>query len=146
MPLAQTLVLDTNNLAACWQDALMPDLPSAIDNAPAVYVSHDEDANLGGAGGAIFVIGGHEPPPGPSRLVFRYDLATSTWEQFQIPQLVVPEPATGRRNQAAVFVPAQAVKGSSKGVPGLWTFGGNIGFTAQIMTNTSEYYAIINNP
>ncbi len=135
-PINDTIVLDTDNLGACWQDAAMADLPSANGDAPAVYV--DE----GFLGGGIYTIGGGWPSPGPYRWVFRYDIAADAWEDF--PQLAVPDPATGRRNQAAVYVPASAgaILGLGNGVPGIWTFGGYDGSDANAMTNSSEYFSI----
>ncbi len=141
VPLTDTVVLDIDNLAACWQDDLMADLPQANGDAPAVYV--DE----GYLGGGIYVIGGYWPQPGPYRWVFRYDLATDTWEDF--PQLTVPSPSTGRRNQAAVYVPASAQTsptGLGDGIPGLWTFGGYDGSNANAMTESSEFFSIEANP
>jgi len=138
-PINDTIVLDTDNLGACWQDGLMADLPQANGDAPAVYVPDSE----GFLGGGIYVIGGFWPSPGPYRWVFRYDMATDTWEDF--PQLVVPDPAAGRRNQAAVYVPTLS-RGLGNGVPGLWTFGGYDGSAANAMTETSEYFSIESDP
>lgn len=137
-PISDTLVLDTDNMAACWQDADMADLPSANGDAPAVYV--DE----GFLGGGIYVVGGYWPEPGPYRWVFRYDVATDTWENF--PQLAVQDPATGRRNQAAVYVPASATEGLGNGAPGIWTFGGYDGSGTNAMTNSSEFFSIKDSP
>jgi subtilisin family serine protease len=144
VPIAQTLVLDTANLSACWQDAGMADLPSPNGDAPAVFVSHADNAYLGGAQGAIFVVGGYWPAPGPYRHVFRYDIAANAWETF--PDLAIPAPATGRRNQAAVFVPDITLNGLGTGVPGIWTFGGYDGSAANAMTETSEFFSITNGP
>jgi subtilisin family serine protease len=142
VPIAQTLVFDTTSPGSCWSDAAMPDLPSANGDAPAVYVSHADNAYMGGASGAIFIIGGYWPSPGPYRWVFRYDVAGNTWDQFQ--QLVVPDPATGRRNQAAVFVPNSGLNGIGTGVPGIWTFGGYDGSAANAMTATTEFFSVTN--
>jgi subtilisin family serine protease len=139
-PITDTVVLDTGNLGGCWQDGLMADLPSANGDAPAVFVN---EGYLGGTGGGIFVVGGYWPPPGPFRWVFRYDIATDTWEDF--PQLVIPNPASGRRNQAAVYVPASPTNGPSglgNGVPGIWVFGGYDGSGTNAMTNSSEFFSI----
>ena len=139
VPLDDTLVLDTTNLPACWQDPAMADLPQANGDAPAVYV------DSGFLGGGIFVIGGFWPSPGPYRWVFRYDIATDTWEDF--PQLVIPDPATGRRNQAAVYIPSTTMRspeGLGNGVPGIWTFGGYD--TPTTMSETSEFFSYSNSP
>jgi PKD repeat protein len=135
IPLNDTVVFDTANPSACWQDGLMADLPEANGDAAAVYV--DE----GYLGGGVYVVGGYWPPPGPYRWVFRYDVATDTWEEF--PELVIPEPATGRRNQALVYVPSSAgTLGIGDGVPGMWTFGGYDGSGTNASTNTSEFFSI----
>ncbi len=137
-PLADTVALDTSNLAACWQDAAMADLPTGFENgdAPAVYV--DE----GYLSGGIYVVGGTWPTP--DNWVFRYDLATDSWNT-DFPQLVIPSPATGRRNQALVYVPASAgsmIEGLGSGIPGLWTFGGYDGSVGDAMTDSSEYFSV----
>ena len=106
-PINDTLVLDVTNPGAGWLDAPVADMPQANGDAPAVYVN---EGYLGGANGGIFVIGGYWPSPGPYRWVFRYDIATDTWESF--PDLMVPDPATGRRNQAAVYVHRRPPKDS----------------------------------
>ncbi len=136
-PISQTVVLDTNNLPACWQDGLMADMPQANGDAPAVYVD-DPGTYLDGG---IYVVGGYWPSPGPYRWVFRYDLATDTWEEF--PDLAIPDPATGRRNQAAVYVPASAGPESvGSGIPGIWTFGGYDGSGTNAMTDSSEFFSV----
>ena len=131
-PINDTVVYDTANPGACWQDDLMADLPQANGDAPAVYV----DENY--IGGGIFVVGGFWPAPGPNRWVFRYDVAGDFWESF--PDLVVPTPATGRRNEAAVYIPSTSA-GTGAGVPGLWAFGGYDGSGTNAMTESSEYFA-----
>ncbi len=131
-PITDTVVLDTTDLASCWQDDLMADLPEANGDAPAVYV----DENY--IGGGIFVVGGYWPVPGPYRWVFRYDTAGDLWESF--PQLAIPAPATGRRNQAAVYIPTSSA-GTGDGIPGLWTFGGYDGSGTNAMTDSSEFFA-----
>jgi len=138
VPLNDTLVLDLDNLAAGWQDDLMADMPAVNGDAPAVYV---DEGYLGGDAGGIFVIGGSWPAPGPYRWVFRYDIATDTWDDT-FPELAVPDPATGRRNQAAVYVPVLETAGLGDGQPGIWTFGGYDGSGTNAMTNTSEYFSI----
>ena len=141
-PLDDTLVLDVNNLDAGWQDALMADLPAANGDAPAVYV---DEGYLGGEAGGIFIIGGHFY--GPYRWVHRYDLASDIWESF--PELAIPDPATGRRNMAAVYVPAEEdtlSKGLGTGVPGIWVFGGFDGADSNTMTETSEFFSLEDNP
>jgi subtilisin family serine protease len=135
-PIVDTVVLDATNVAAGWNDVAMADLPIVNGDAPAVYVN---EGYLGGTGGGIFVIGGGWPAPGPYRYVYRYDIATDTWEDF--PQLVIPAPATGRRNQAAVYVP-NLTEGLGDGVPGIWTFGGYDGSGTNAMTETSEFFSI----
>lgn len=141
-PINDTVVLDTNNLAACWQDAAMADLPQANGDAPAVYV---DEGYLGSPGGAIFVVGGYWPVPGPYRWVFRYDVVADTWESF--PDLAIPAPATGRRNQAAVYVPASAsTLGLGNGVPGIWTFGGYDGSNTNAMAGSSEFFSYKSGP
>lgn len=137
VPQVKTYVLDTNNMAACWQDAAMADLPEAVGDAPAVFVP--AGTYMGGSDGAIFTVGGVWPTPGPYRFVWRYDMGTDTWEEF--PELAIPTPATGRRNQAAVFVPPYA-KGLGDGVPGIWTFGGYDGSGTNAMTETSEFFSV----
>jgi hypothetical protein len=132
VPITDTLVLDTQNLASCWQDDAMADLPQANGDAAAVYVGENY------LGGGIFMIGGYWPPPGPYRWVFRYDLAGDTWETF--PDLAIPAPSTGRRNQAAVYVPSTSA-GPGEGVPGIWTFGGYDGTVSNGMTQSSEWFA-----
>jgi hypothetical protein len=131
-PINDTVVFDTANPAACWQDNLMADLPSADGDAPAVYV----DENY--IGGGIFLVGGLWPAPGPDRWVFRYDVAGDFWEMF--PDLVIPAPATGRRNEAAVYIPSTS-GGTGDGIPGLWAFGGYDGSGTNAMTDTSEFFA-----
>ncbi len=131
-PINDTVVFDTANPAACWQDGLMADLPQANGDAPAVFV----DENY--IGGGIFVVGGYWPAPGPYRWVYRYDVEGDFWESF--PQLVIPTPATGRRNQAAVYIPSTSA-GTGDGIPGLWTFGGYDGSNTNAMTETSEFFA-----
>ncbi len=128
IPINDTVVFDTAKPDACWQDNLMADLPSANGDAPAVYV--DE----GYMGGGIFVVGGNFTSI--QRLVYRYDLAGEVWETF--PQLVIPSPATGRRNQAAVYIPGNEVR-----EPRLWTFGGFDGSGTNAMTDSSEFFANI---
>ena len=61
-PINDTVVYDTANPGACWQDDLMADLPQANGDAPAVYV----DENY--IGGGIFMVGGFWPVPGPEPL------------------------------------------------------------------------------
>ena len=130
-PINDTVVFDTANPGACWQDDLMADLPAANGDAPAVYV----DENY--IGGGIFVIGGLWPAPGPDRWVFRYDVVGDFWEYTpQFPALAIPAPATGRRDQAAVYIPS-----TSGGAPALWTFGGYDGSGTNAMTETSEFFA-----
>ncbi len=131
-PINDTVVYDTANPGACWQDNLMADLPQANGDAPAVYV----DENY--IGGGIFVVGGFWPAPGPNRWVFRYDVAGDFWEPF--PDLAIPDPAAGRRNQAAVYIPSSS-GGTGAGIPGLWTFGGYDGSGVNAMTETSEFFA-----
>ncbi len=138
VPQVKTYVLNTNNLAACWQDAAMADLPAANGDAPAVYVP--PGTYMGGAYGAIFTIGGVWPSPGPDRWVWRYDILADTWTEF--PDLAIPAPASGRRNQAAVFVP-EATKGLGNGIPGIWTFGGYDGSGTNAMTATSEFFSVV---
>ena len=140
-PINDTVVLDITNLAAGWQDAAMADLPVVNGDAPAVYVN---EGYLGGDAGGIFVIGGGWPAPGPYRYVYRYDILSDTWEEF--PQLVIPAPATGRRNQAAVYVPDVTIQGLGDGQPGIWTFGGYDGSGTNAMTETSEFFSINVNP
>jgi subtilisin family serine protease len=130
-PINDTEVLETTDLGSCWQDALMADLPAANGDAPGVYV----DENY--IGGGIFMIGGSWPAPGPDRWVFRYDVAGDFWEYTPaFPALAIPAPATGRRNQAAVYIPAVGDR-----VPALWTFGGYDGSGTNAMTETSEFFA-----
>ncbi len=136
VPLDDTLVLDVSS-GGCWDDAAMPDLPQANGDAPAVYVAPDQ--MLGDPGGAIYVIGGYWPSPGPYSWVFRYDIASGSWEEF--PALVIPDPASGRRNQAAVYIPLGGLLGLGNGVPGLWTFGGYDGSGTNAMTESSEYFS-----
>jgi hypothetical protein len=135
VPLADTLVLDTQNLALCWQDGVVADLPEGFENgdAPAVYV--DEGYLAGG----IYVIGGVWPQPGPYNWVFRYDLAADTWETS------FPVLNQARRNQAAVWVPGLVTEGLGDGVPGLWTFGGYDGLATNSMTNLTEFFSIVGN-
>lgn len=144
VPIADTLVLDTNNLAACWQDGAMADLPTGNGDAQAIYVP---DGYLGGSAGGIFMVGGYWPTPGPYRWVFRYDMATDTWENF--PQMVNFDPATGRRNYALAYVPDVVLKngthGLGDGVPGIWAFGGFDGSGTNAMSNTSEFFSIAPN-
>jgi subtilisin family serine protease len=136
-PIADTVVLDTADMASCWQDDLMADLPSANGDATAAYVN-DPGTYLDGG---IYVVGGMWPSPGPYRWVFRYDLATDTWEDF--PQLAIPAPATGRRNEAVVYVPASAGPESvGNGIPGLWAFGGYDGSGTNAMTASSEFFSV----
>jgi PKD repeat protein len=137
IPINDTVVLDIDNQAAGWQDAAMADLPQANGDAPAVYVN---EGYLGGDDGAIFVVGGFWPSPGPYRWVFRYDIASDTWEDF--PQLAVPDPATGRRNQAAVYVNSSPTAGLGDGEPGIWTFGGYDGSGTNAMSESSEFFSI----
>ncbi len=142
VPIDDTLVLDLDNLQAGWQDALMPDLPAANGDCPAVYVP---DGLLGGDEGAIFVIGGNFN--GPFRWVFRYDLASGLWEDF--PELAIPDPATGRRNMAAVYVSGEDefhINGIGDGSTGLWTFGGFDGSGTNAMTGSSEFFSYADNP
>jgi subtilisin family serine protease len=87
-------------------------------------------------GGGIYMVGGFWPAPGPYRWVFRYDLAGDVWESF--PELAIPDPATGRRNQAAAYIPAAEGRNA-----GLWTFGGYDGSGANAMTDSSEFYSNI---
>ena len=131
VPISDTVVYDTANPGSCWQDGLMADLPQADGDAPAVYV----DENY--IGGGIFLVGGVWPAPGPDRWVFRYDVAGDFWEMF--PELVIEPPATGRRNQAAVYIPSTS-GGTGVGIPGLWTFGGYDGSGVNAMTDTSEFF------
>jgi subtilisin family serine protease len=135
-PITDTVRLDLTDLASGWQDAAVADMPEANGDAPGVYV---DEGLLGGAGGGIFVIGGYWPVPGPYRWVFRYDIATDTWESF--PNLAIPTPATGRRNQAAVYVHTPPIEGLGNGEPGLWTFGGYDGSGTNAQTNTSEFFS-----
>lgn len=135
IPLNDTLVLDTDNMAACWQDAAIADLPDGFENgdAPAVYV--DEGYLAGG----IYVVGGVWPAPGPYQWVFRYDIATDSWD-VEFPIL-----NEARRNQALVYVPASAGRGAESlgdGIPGIWTFGGYDGTSANAMTNSVEFFSI----
>jgi len=142
VPIDDTLVLDLNNLQAGWQDALMPDLPTANSDCPAVYVP---DGLLGGDEGAIFIIGGNFN--GPFRWVFRYDLASGLWEDF--PELAIPDPATGRRNMAAVYVAGEDeshLTGIGDGSTGLWVFGGFDGSGTNAMTGSSEFFSYADNP
>jgi subtilisin family serine protease len=129
VPITDTLVLDTADLGACWQDDLMADLPAVNGDAPAVYVPPEDEP----IGGGIFVVGGNFTTI--DRLVFRYDLVGDLWEEFR--QLVIPDPATGRRNQALAYLPSTA---SGDGTPGLWTFGGYDGSGTNAMTETSEFF------
>ncbi len=131
-PINDTVVYDTANPGACWQDDLMADLPQANGDAPAVYV----DENY--IGGGIFMVGGFWPSPGPNRWVFRYDVAGDIWESF--PDLAVPAPATGRRNEASVYIPSTS-GGTGAGVPGLWAFGGYDGSGTNAMTESTEFFA-----
>ena len=128
-PITDTLVLDLENIAAGWQDDLMADLPQPIGDASAVYVA--ENALNSG----IYLIGGLWPDP--VRTVYRYDLASDTWETF--PDLVIPAPATGLRNHAAVYIPSSS-SGTGAGIPGLWVFGGYDGSITNAMTSTSEFF------
>src|SRR4030042_3970615 len=128
-PINDTLVYDTENTAACRQDGLMADLPQANGDAPAAYV--DEYY----IGGGIFTVGGFWGSPGAYGWVFRYDIAGDLWETF--PDLVIPAPATGRRNQAAVYIPSTSA-GTGEGIPGLWTFGGYDGEATTSMSDSSE--------
>jgi subtilisin family serine protease len=131
-PINDTVVFDTANPAACWQDDLMADLPVVNGDAPAVYV--DESY----IGGGIFVIGGNFSTIG--RIVFRYDVASDFWEYSpDFPPLVILSPATGRRNQAAVYIPS-----ASGATPALWTFGGYDGSGTNAMTETSEFFENLN--
>lgn len=143
VPTAQTLVLDTTNVAAGWQDSLMADMPYANGDAPAVYV---DEGYLGGDAGGIFVIGGYWPSPGPYRWVFRYDIASDTWDSF--PSLAIPSPATGRRNMAAAYVstPINSITGLGDGSTGIWVFGGFDGTAANAMTGSSEFFSLEDNP
>lgn len=141
IPISDTVVLDTNNMAACWQDGLMADFPVGNGDAQAAYVN---EGYLGGVSGGIFVAGGYWPSPGPYRWVYRYDVATDAWETF--PNLVIPDPASGRRNHALVYLPASAGEGLGDGVPGLWAFGGYDGSGTNAMTESSEFFSISANP
>jgi PKD repeat protein len=141
VPIDDTLVLDVSAGTPAWNDAAVADMPQANGDAPAVYVNQ---GYLGGAGGGIFVIGGYWPSPGPYRWVFRYDVVTNTWESF--PDLMIPDPSTGRRNQAAVYVTAPTGEGLGNGQPGLWTFGGYDGSGTNAMTVSSEFFSVnVNN-
>jgi subtilisin family serine protease len=131
-PINDTVVYDTANPGSCWQDGLMADLPQANGDAPAVYVGENY------IGGGIFVVGGFWPAPGPNRWVFRYDVAGDFWESF--PDLAIPAPATGRRNEAAVYIPSSS-GGTGVGIPGLWAFGGYDGSGTNAMTESSEFFA-----
>jgi uncharacterized repeat protein (TIGR01451 family) len=147
IPLNDTVVLDTANLGACWQDSAMADLPSADGDATATYVP---DGFLGGTAGGIYVVGGFWPSPGPYRWVFRYDVASDTWENF--PELSIPAPATGRRNLAVTYIPPAArnaggePQGIGTGVPGIWAFGGYDGSGTNAMTASSEFFSIESGP
>jgi PKD repeat protein len=136
VPSNDTLLLDLNDLASGWQDDAVADLPVENGDAPAVYV---DEGLLGGDAGGIFVIGGFWPVPGPYRWTFRYDIATNLWEQF--PDLAIPLPATGRRNQAAVYVESLPTLGLGDGQPGIWTFGGYDGSGTNAMAETSEFFS-----
>jgi subtilisin family serine protease len=129
-PINDTLVYDTTDPASCWQDDLMADLPAANGDAPAVFVDG------GFMTGGIYMVGGLWPSPGPDRWVFRYDLAGDVWESF--PELAIPDPATGRRNQAATYIPSAEGRNAA-----LWTFGGYDGSGTNAMTETSEFYSNI---
>jgi subtilisin family serine protease len=83
--------------------------------------------------------------PGPYRWVFAYDVATDTWDET-FPQLVVPDPATGRRNFALVYVPIGAASGIGTGIPGMWAFGGYDGSGTNAQTDTSEFYSYLPEP
>ncbi len=128
VPINDTVVWNLDDPFGCWQDAGMADLPQVNGDAPAVYVAENY------IGGGIFVIGGTWPDP--NRRVFRYDLAGDFWASMS--DLVIPAPATGVRNEAAVYIPSTSnIHG--KGIPGIWIFGG---FTGGLtMTNTSEFFA-----
>ncbi len=131
-PITDTVVLDPADMGACWQDDLMADLPEADGDAPAAFVGENY------IGGGIFLAGGYWPVPGPYRWVFRYDVAGDFWESF--PDLAIPTPATGRRNQALVYIPSTS-GGTGDGIPGLWTFGGYDGSGTNAMTQSSEFFA-----
>jgi subtilisin family serine protease len=141
VPISDTIVLDTNNLAAGWQDDLMADLPVGNGDAPAIYVN---EGYLGGEAGGIFVAGG--PFDYINRWVFRYDMASDTWESF--PELAIPDPATGRRNMGLVYVPQEdkTISGLGDGSSGLWTFGGFDGEGSNTMTGSSEFFSLVDNP
>jgi subtilisin family serine protease len=135
VPVTDTLMLDTDNLGACWQDGAIADLPDGFANgdAPAVYV--DEGYLAGG----IYIIGGVWPAPGPLQWVFRYDVATDAWD-VEFPIL-----NQARRNFAAVYVPASAGGGAESlgdGVPGIWGFGGYDGTATNAMASSSEFFSI----
>src|SRR4030065_2461016 len=65
-------------------------------------------------------------------------MATDTWERFV--DLAIPDPATGRRNQAVAYIPASSA-GTGDGIPGLWTFGGYDGSGTNAMTDSSEFFS-----
>lgn len=134
IPITDTVVLDTANLGACWQDGDMADLPDGFANgdAPAVYITE------GYLDGGIYVVGGSWPAPGPFNWVFRYDVAGDSWD-VEFPVL-----NQARRNYALVYVPASACSCESlgDGIPGMWAFGGYDGTAANAMTESSEYFSI----
>jgi hypothetical protein len=52
-----------------------------------------------------------------------YDVGTNTWDQF------FPDLNQARRNHAGAFVPTSTAD-PNDGLPGMWVFGGNIGYDA----------------
>lgn len=66
MPIADIVVLDTNDFASCWQYGTMADLPQASGDAPAIYV----DENV--LAGRILMISGYWTFPRPYRWVSHY--------------------------------------------------------------------------
>jgi hypothetical protein len=129
VPQAVTQVLDTANLAACWQDAAMADLPAGSEAGdwPGVYVD-----GAYALSGYIYTTGGVWPTPGPYGYFFQYDPGSDSWD------VNLPPLNTTRRNHAMSFTPPLGGH-----PPRLWVFGGYDGSATNAMTASSEYFEVL---
>ncbi len=100
--------------AGTWDDAAIPDLPTAGAEGRAFGFDTDSPYELAGK----VVIAGGGQWPADTNAVFSYDVATETYNPD------FPDLNTTRRDQAGFFVP---------GYPGkMWVFGGRSGTDAVI--------------
>jgi hypothetical protein len=119
VPTTVVEVLDTTNIAGGWTTVA----PMPVASAEGQGFGFDNTMNLDPSWvNKAYVVGGGDWPSNTAE-VMEYDVGTNTWDQF------FPDLNQARRNHAGAFVPTSTAD-PNDGLPGMWVFGGNIGYDA----------------